>query len=305
MDLISTEQSAISSQKSEKSQPDQKVTDLAKNLTKPAPTKKEVLEDLLKSEQKFQLSETIPTHKQLKAGITSDFLKEQAALKKSGKNKRTLTFVGVDDNSNQTNKKGNHLFEDNENDVFQTDEGYALIKKQAKLSKKEKSHIAKLSIQPVLIDSKLTAKGIAFQREQTEKITDHLQQSKLRKLFDTLDEQQKDRYEFFKRSNFNKPGVKKIMAKAGNYNSLSINSNVTIAVCGVTKIFIGQVIEKAVEVRDRRDKIYGTGNKKSSNASSSPIHPSDIREAVRLLKNDSNCYTGPSSGRFKKNIFLT
>lgn len=91
---------------------------------------------------------------------------------------------------------------------------------------------------------------------------------KLRFLLGNLTEEQLDRYEVFRRSTFSKPGVKKlIQAVTGG----TVSQSVTIAMSGMAKVFVGEVVEVALDVRDERH-------------DSGALEPKHIREAVRRLK---------------------
>ena len=89
--------------------------------------------------------------------------------------------------------------------------------------------------------------------------------------------------------------------KSASISTLTnIHPNVLLAVQGVSKIFMGEVIEKAVEVRDRRLRAEASDPGEKSNLNPTPIHPTDIREAIRLLRQNKDGYYGPRNERNKK-----
>lgn len=256
--------------------------------------------EILKSESEFQSEKLIPTHKMLAAGITTEKLKTHYARKRkiSASNDLEQLF-GQDSIDSQ----------DSELDEFQ------ILKKKSKLTKTEKSGVKNLSLKPVLIDSNLQASAenvsaaekIESQRKNVHKISENLEHAKLAKLFPNMTEIQQDQYEVFRRSHLNRANVRKTMQaclqKSGKTSvSLnSLNANVLIAVSGISKIFLCQVVEKACEIRNKReDSVLNVSpkSKKSLNPENpSGIEPSDIREAFRLLTQKSDFYGGKKPQR--------
>jgi len=77
-----------------------------------------------------------------------------------------------------------------------------------------------------------------------------------------------NRHESYKRSAFQKSSIKKYMAMT---SGAKINQNTVIVMSGITKIFVGEVVETAKEVMEE----WGdTG----------PLKPTHIREAYQRLK---------------------
>ena len=90
-------------------------------------------ENLLQSEAKYQISATIPTHKQLKAGITVKVLEEKVRQEEKAEKagQKRSKNVKINDSTTTLIPDG-----DNENDenVFLSDDAYETLKKRAKLS---------------------------------------------------------------------------------------------------------------------------------------------------------------------------
>jgi len=83
-----------------------------------------------------------------------------------------------------------------------------------------------------------------------------------------MTEEQLNRYEMFRRSTFPKASIKRLMQ---SMTGCSVSQNVVIAMSGIAKVFVGELVEEAVKIRDR----YGD---------SGPVEPKHLREAYRVLK---------------------
>ena len=83
-----------------------------------------------------------------------------------------------------------------------------------------------------------------------------------------LSEEELNRYEMFRRSTFPKASIKRLMQ---SISGAPVSQNVVIAVSGIAKVFVGEMVEEAIRVKKK----YGeTG----------PIEPKHLREAYRILK---------------------
>lgn len=84
-------------------------------------------------------------------------------------------------------------------------------------------------------------------------------------------EEQMSRYESFRRSGFQKSNMKKLLVSVTGSQKISVP--MTIAVSGIAKMFVGDIVETArLVMTERKD--------------SGPIRPCHIREAYRRLKLD-------------------
>lgn len=95
--------------------------------------------------------------------------------------------------------------------------------------------------------------------------------AKMQTILSQFTEVQMSRYESFRRSGFQKSNMKKLLVSVTGSQKISIP--MTIAVSGIAKMFVGDIVETArVVMTERKD--------------SGPIRPCHIREAYRRLKLD-------------------
>lgn len=99
---------------------------------------------------------------------------------------------------------------------------------------------------------------------------------KLQVLVSNFSDEQLDRYEKYRRSAFSKVAIKRLMhTTTGTVPS----SNVVIAMAGIAKVFIGEIVEEGLEIQRRE--------KNNSEAKSTPLEPKHLREAYRRINSRS------------------
>ena len=101
---------------------------------------------------------------------------------------------------------------------------------------------------------------------------------KLQVLVSNFSDEQLDRYEMYRRSAFSKVSIKRLMhSLTGSVPS----SNVVIAMAGIAKVFVGEIVEEGLEVQRQ--------GKKSDDNKSTPLEPKHLREACRRLNTQTQC----------------
>jgi len=103
---------------------------------------------------------------------------------------------------------------------------------------------------------------------------------KLQLLVSNFSEEQLNRYEMFRRAAFPKASVKRLMQSVAG---TSVSQSVVIAMSGIAKVYVGEIVETALDVLEE---LGQTG----------PLQPKHIREAVRRIRQT----TGVPTTKYKK-----
>ncbi|KAL1205297.1 Transcription initiation factor TFIID subunit 11 [Cardamine amara subsp. amara] len=99
--------------------------------------------------------------------------------------------------------------------------------------------------------------------------SDPAKMAKMQTILSQFTEDQMSRYESFRRSALQRPNMKKLLISITGSQKISIPMQ--IVVCGIGKMFVGELVETArVVMAERRE--------------SGPIRPCHIRESYRRLK---------------------
>jgi transcription initiation factor TFIID subunit 11 len=114
-------------------------------------------------------------------------------------------------------------------------------------------------------------------RPRTKRNFDEEANIKLQVLVSNFSDEQLDRYEMYRRSAFSKVAIKRLMHSiTGSVPS----SNVVIAIAGIAKVFVGEIVEEALEVQRQES----TPEQKTT-----PLEPKHLREAYRRIHTQPHC----------------
>ncbi|KAJ2785704.1 transcription initiation factor TFIID subunit 11 [Coemansia javaensis] len=105
-------------------------------------------------------------------------------------------------------------------------------------------------------------------------------------LWKQMSDEQRMRYGVYRRSALNKATVKRLVSQVLNQQ---VSSTVTFVVAGFAKVFVGEIVERAVQIQAARGE-------------QGPLLPDHLREAYRLYKKESLAPDSTANG-FTKRLF--
>jgi len=123
--------------------------------------------------------------------------------------------------------------------------------------------------------SKPSSEKIAVDGEQQRKdrqLKKEEERKRMQILVSNFSEEQLNRYEMYRRACFPKASIKRLMQ---TITGTSVTQNVVISMAGISKVYVGEIVEQALDIKEQ----WGE---------SGPVKPKHIREAVRLMKEKNN-----------------
>ncbi|CAL8096657.1 unnamed protein product [Orchesella dallaii] len=190
--------------------------------------------------------------------------------------------AAAEDDNDETdlNSGDNDESESIKNDSSTSEEGSFLVPSAVSLPSSSLTSSEKTTINNSASSGKkaLSEKPLKSKKELEEED----EREKMQLLVSNFSEDQYDRYEMYRRSTFPKAAIKRLMQTiTGN----SVSQNVVIAMSGIAKVFVGEIVEEALDAMERMGE---TG----------PLRPKHLREAVRRLRNNRGSVPRSTTKRY-------
>ncbi|KAI5700767.1 hypothetical protein M8J75_002709 [Diaphorina citri] len=131
--------------------------------------------------------------------------------------------------------------------------------------------------EPGTSETSTSAKSKSLKRRKSEearaeaknkKEMEEEEREKMQVLVSNFTEDQLDRYEMYRRAAFPKAAIKRLIQ---TISGGSVSQNVVIAMSGIAKVFVGEIVEQALDVME-------------DHGDSGPLQPKHLREAIRIIK---------------------
>ncbi|GJQ87990.1 Taf11 [Trypoxylus dichotomus] len=120
-------------------------------------------------------------------------------------------------------------------------------------------------------------------KEKSKKELEEEERERMQVLVSNFTEEQLDRYEMYRRAAFPKAAIKRLMQ---TITGCSVSQNVVIAMAGIAKVFVGEIVEEALDVMEEMNE-------------SGPLQPKHLREAVRRIRQQGSI----PSGKIQRKVY--
>lgn len=117
------------------------------------------------------------------------------------------------------------------------------------------------------LDNSKMIRELKIGKKRRKELLEYDDRQRMLRLVDAFSDEQVNRYEMYRRSCFPRNQIKRLMTQTAN---CSMNSQVCIAMAGVAKVFVGEIVEEALRVAEGKNH-------------EGALLPTHIREAVRRL----------------------
>lgn len=98
------------------------------------------------------------------------------------------------------------------------------------------------------LDNSELIKELKIGKKRRKELLEYDDRQRMLRLVDAFSDEQVNRYEMYRRSCFPRNQIKRLMTQTAN---CSVHQQVCIAMAGVAKVFVGEIVEEALKVAVR------------------------------------------------------